>query len=162
MRGRDYIHFLHYKCHKINFKWGVSYIDSLGWIKNKKAAISYINRKYNKCFQYAVTVTLSHEEIRKYQQIITKIKPFTEKYNWEGINHPSGKDIWKKIEKKNLTIALNISYAKRERIYPVQVSKHDSNCEKQVILLMTPNGERWHYLEVKKNISNIDRNIFKT
>ena len=68
----------------------------------------------------------------------------------------------KKLRKKNLTIALNISYAKRERIYPVQVSKHDSNCEKQVILLMTPNGERWHYLEVKKNISNIDRNIFKT
>ena len=48
----------------------------------------------------------------------------------------------KKLRKKNLTIALNISYAKRERIYPVQVSKHDSNCEKQVILLMIPNGER--------------------
>ena len=68
----------------------------------------------------------------------------------------------KKLRKKNLTIALNISYAKRGRIYPVQVSKHDSNCEKQVILLMIPNGERWHYLEVKINISNIDRNIFKT
>ena len=32
------------------------------------------------------------------------------------------------------------------------VSKHNSNCEKQVILLMIPNGEvrRWHYLAVKK------------
>ena len=30
------------------------------------------------------------------------------------------------------------------------VSKHDSNHEKQVILLMVPNGEGWHYLAVKK------------
>ena len=30
------------------------------------------------------------------------------------------------------------------------VSKHDSNHEKQIILLMIPNGEVWHYLVVKK------------
>ena len=37
-------------------------------------------------------------------------------------------------------------YAKKEKIYPAYVSKHNSNREKQVILLMIPNGEKWHYL----------------
>ena len=67
-------------------------------------------------------------------------------YNWEGINYPSEKDDWKKFEKNNVTIALNVLYAKKEKIYPAYVSKHNSNCEKQVILLMIPNGEGWHYL----------------
>ena len=34
--------------------------------------------------------------------------------------------------------------------YPAYVSKHNSNREKQVILFMIPNGEKWHYLAVKK------------
>ena len=41
-------------------------------------------------------------------------------------------------------------YAKKEKIHPVYVSKHNPNCEKQVILLMISNGEGWHYLAVKK------------
>ena len=41
-------------------------------------------------------------------------------------------------------------YAKKYKIYPAYVSKHNSNHEKQTILLMIPNGERWHYLAVKK------------
>ena len=47
-------------------------------------------------------------------------------------------------------IALNALHAKNERIFPGYVSKHNSNREKQVILLMIPNGQRWHYLAVKK------------
>ena len=39
---------------------------------------------------------------------------------------------------------------KKKKIYPAYVSKHNSNCEKQVILLMIPNREEWHYLAVKK------------
>ena len=50
-------------------------------------------------------------------------------------------------------------YAKKEKMYPAYVSKNNSNCEKQVILLMIPNGEkreaksegqRWQYVAVKK------------
>ena len=54
-----------------------------------------------------------------------------------------------KTKSNNLTIALNILYAKKEKVYLVYVSKHNSNGEKQVILLMIPNGKRWHYLAVK-------------
>ena len=85
----DYVHLLYYKCHEINPNRGGSYIDSPDWIKNKKAAINPINKKDNECFQYLLTVALNHEEIKKDQQRIIKIKPFTNKYNWEGINFPS-------------------------------------------------------------------------
>ena len=39
--------------------------------------------------------------------------------------------------------------AEKEKIYPASVSKHDLNREKQIVLLMIPNGERWHYVSVK-------------
>ena len=44
------------------------------------------------------------EEIGKHSEIITTIKPFTNKYYWEGINSPSKQDDWKKIEKNNLKL----------------------------------------------------------
>ena len=73
----DYVQLLYYgKCHNINSTRGGSYIDSPDWIKNKKATINPINKKDNKCFQYAVTIALNHEEINKDPQRITKIKPF--------------------------------------------------------------------------------------
>ena len=57
---------------------------------------------------------VNHEEIKRGPQRITKIKPFMNKYSWEGINVPSEKDDWKKFEKNNVTIALNVFYAKKE------------------------------------------------
>ena len=96
----EYVHLLYYKCHKINLNRGGSYIDSPDWMKSKKVTINPINKKVNKCFRYAVTITLNHEEIKKDPQRITKIKLFVSKYNWEGINFPSEKDDLKKINKK--------------------------------------------------------------
>ena len=61
----DYVQLLYYKCHKLNFNHGGSHIDSPDWINNKKAKINPINKKDNKCFQYAATVTLNSEEIKK-------------------------------------------------------------------------------------------------
>ena len=34
-------------------------------MKNKNATINCRNKKDNKCFQYAVTIALNHEEIKK-------------------------------------------------------------------------------------------------
>ena len=136
-----YVQLLYYKCNKINPNRGGSYIDSPDWIKNKKATINPINKKDNMCFQYGVRVALNYQEIKKDLQRITKIKPFINRYNSEGINFPLEKDDWKKIEKNNVTIALNVLCAKKEKIYPACVSKHNSNREKQVILLMISNEE---------------------
>ena len=58
---------------------------------------------------------LNHEEIGKHAEEITKIKPFMNKYKWERINFPSEKDDWKIFEKNNVTIALNVFYAKKEK-----------------------------------------------
>ena len=83
IKGREfvfvYIHMLYQKCHKINPNHGVSYIDSPDWIKIKKTAINPIDKKFNKCFQYAATVALNHNEIGKHSERITKIKPFINK-----------------------------------------------------------------------------------
>ena len=86
---------------------------------NKKATVNPINKKDNQCFQYAVTISLNHEEIEKDPQRIMKINPFINRYNWEGINHPSEKDDWKKIEKNNLTVPLHVLFKKKEHIMPM-------------------------------------------
>ena len=141
---------LYYNCHKTNTSSGESYLDSPDWIKNKKATINLINKKDNKCFQYDVTVVLIYEERKKDPQRITKIKLFINKYNWEGINFPSEKGDWKKFEKNYWIIVLNILYATKEKIYPAYISKCNSNNEKQLIFLMTLNGDGKDFLAVKK------------
>ena len=87
----DYVHLLYYKYHKINLNCDGSYVDSTDWIKTKNATINLINNK-KKCFQYAVTVPVNHEERRKDPGRITKIEPSINKYNWERVNFPSEKD----------------------------------------------------------------------
>ena len=90
------VNLLQYKCHKINLNCGGSSIGSPNWIKSKKATTSSINDN-DKCSQYTAAAALNHEEIRKNSQ---KIKSFINKYNWRGLNYPSGKDDWKKVWEK--------------------------------------------------------------
>ena len=72
-------------------------------------------KKDKKCFQYTIIVALNHEEIKKYPERITKIKPFINKHKWEGINVPSEKDDCKTFEKNKVAIPLNFLYAKNEK-----------------------------------------------
>ena len=79
--------------------WSGLYIDSPGWIKNRKATINHINKNDNKCFQYVVTVAWNHEKIKKKSAKNKKIKPFINEYNWKEIHFPSEKDDWKNLRK---------------------------------------------------------------
>ena len=85
MRGSDYIfdsvRLMYYKCYNVNFKRGGSYIDSPDWIKNKKATTNQKNEG-DKCFQYAATVALNHEEIEWNPERVSIIETFINKYNW--------------------------------------------------------------------------------
>ena len=55
-------------------------------------------------------------------------------YNLEGINYPSEKDDRKNVEKNNLTIAVNVLYAKKdEKICPAYVSKLNSKRENKLL-----------------------------
>ena len=155
----DYVHLLYYKCHKINQNRGGSYIYSSNRIK-KKATINPMNKKVNDFFLYVVTtVVLNHEEIGKHAEIITKTKPFINKYEWGGINFPSGKD-QKELEKNNVKIVVNVLYATKEKIYPVYVSKNNSNHEKQVVFLIYLNGEKSKATPVNKK-KNLKTKILK-
>ena len=55
--------------------------------------------KMIKCFQYAATVPLDYEKIKYSPERVSYIKPFINKYNWEGINYLSKRwfeKVWKK------------------------------------------------------------------
>ena len=74
-------------------------MNSPQWLKNKKTTINPRDND-DKCFQYAVTVALNHQNIKKNPERITKIKPFINKYDWENRNFPSNKKDWNKFQKK--------------------------------------------------------------
>ena len=108
---RDRVNLLYYHLQKIGLKRGGSYIDSPEWTKKKKEK-SEINPENNdnRCFQYALTVALNHEQIKSHSERISKIKPFIDQYNWEEIDFPSHSKDWKKFKQNNKKIALNILY----------------------------------------------------
>ena len=112
-----------------------SYIETPAWIKKKKATINVKNDD-DKCFQYAVTVALNCDKIKKH---------------WSEINFPSNAGDWKKFELNNKSIALNVLYVPEgeKTIRHAYKSKYNLKCENQVILLMISDGEKWHYLAVR-------------
>ena len=74
----------------------MSELNYLGWLRGKKEAI--INNN-NKNFQKALDDALNHQTLEKDPQRISKVKPYINKYNWEGINVPAGSKngkIWAK------------------------------------------------------------------
>ena len=78
----DSVQLLYYKCHPVNFRRGGSYIDSADWLKKKKATINRKN-KDDKCFQYAVMVTLYYGEIESHPERVSSFKLFINKYKWK-------------------------------------------------------------------------------
>ena len=122
---------MYYKCPKVSFVRSGSHIDSPDWIKKKKATINPKNTD-DTCFQYAATIALNYEEIKRNPERVSNNKPFINKYNWKGINYPSKIDDWKTFQKKNPAIAQNILYTKEKEICTAYISKINSNCEKQI------------------------------
>ena len=115
-----------------------------------KGKNSTINRKNNECFQYAATLALNLDKIKKDPQRVSKIKPFIENHNWEDIDFPSTSKDWKKFECNN-KVAPNILYVpyNTKKINIAYKSKNNLTQERQIILLMISDGQKWHYLVVK-------------
>ena len=155
MRIREFVYdsvdVLYYNLNKVSLNRGGSYIDSPKWVKNKRATINPQNKKDDRCFQYAVTVALNHEQIKDHPERISKIKPFIDQYNWKEIDFPSHGEDWKNFESNNKSIALNILYVPHntEKIRHAYKPKHNLTRENQVILLMITDGDKRHYLAVK-------------
>ena len=110
-KGSDFIFasvdLLSYNFHKISLKRGKSWKKSPECVINKRATINPKN-KDNKCFQYSITVALNHQNIENHPERISNIKPFINQYNWKDIDFPAGIKDWKKFERNNKTVALNI------------------------------------------------------
>ena len=112
MRGSEFIFdsvdVLYYDLNKVSLSRDRSYIDSPKWLKNKKATINSKNND-DKCFQYALTVALNHEQIKKilieYQILSLVLICITGK-----IYFPLHKKDWKKFELNNKSISFNILY----------------------------------------------------
>ena len=81
-------------------------LNSLGWLRSKKKSI--ISGDNN--FQNALNDALNYQNIETHPEGISKLKPYINKYNWEGIKFPAGPKDWKKFERNNNKIALNILF----------------------------------------------------
>ena len=152
---------LDYKPHKIKLKRGGLYVKSPDWIRNKKGTINPKNEDDN-CFQFALTGTLNYQNIENHPEKISNIELFIDQYNWAPKWYQKGQEEseksrnivainWKKFERNNETIALNILYVphnKKEIVVAYQ-SKNNRKRENQVILLMITDGEKYHYFAVK-------------
>ena len=130
----------------------LSELNSLGWLRGKKEAI--INN--DNSFQNALDDALNYQTIKTNPERISKLKPYINKYNWEGIDFPAGPKEWIKFEKNNKTIALNVLYIPRntKTISVAYRSEYNNKRKKQVILLMISNGKKQHYLAVN-NLSTL-------
>ena len=152
MRGSNFIFdsvdALYYDLNKISFSKGRSYIDSSESLKNKKATINPKNND-DKCFQYALTLALNHEQIKKDPQRTSTIKPFIDQYNWKGIDSPTSPNLWKVFGRNNKSIALNILYVPHntKEIRHAYKSKYNLKRENQVC-----ENHDYCYVEMSKKI----------
>ena len=162
MRGSDFgfdgINVFNYNFNKTSIYRGGSYIDSPKWLKDKKSTINPKNNDL-KCFQYAATLALNFDNINNHPEKISKIRPFIDQYNWKDIDFPATSKDWTKFELNN-KVALKILFVPHntKKIQLACRSKYNLIYNKQIILLMITDGEKWRYLVVK-NLSELLRGI---
>ena len=101
------------------------------------------------------TLALNFDNINNHPEKISKIRPFIDQYNWKDIELPPNSKDWKKFELNN-KVALNILHIPHntKKIQLAYRSKYNLTYDKQIILLMIIDGEKWHYLVVK-NLSEL-------
>ena len=162
MRGSDFefdgINFFYYNFNKTSIYRGGSYIDFPKYLKDEKSTINPKNNDH-KCFQYPATLALKFDNINNHPKKISKIRPFIDQYNWKDIDFPPTNKDWESFELNN-KVALNILYIPRntKKIQLAYRSKYNLTYNKQIILLMITDGEKWHYLVVK-NLSGLFKGI---
>ena len=114
--------------------------NSSGWLTAKKEAT--INN--DNSFQNALDDALNYQTIKTNPERISKLKPYINKYNWEGIDFPAGSKDWIKFERTNKAIALNVLYVQynTKTISVAYRSEYNNKRRKQVIWLMISNGKK--------------------
>ena len=121
----DKIMHLYINFHKLALTRGSSYNELPKWLKSKKAVINPQN-KDEECFKWAIITTLYHEEITKDRQRISKLRPYENHYNWEGLEFPLSIKKIDRFEKNNPDISVNVLFNNKKNqkniyIYILQV-----------------------------------------
>ncbi|XP_057302762.1 uncharacterized protein LOC130636929 [Hydractinia symbiolongicarpus] len=129
--------------HNLWLTRGSSYIAAPKWIVSKNAIINPKNGN-EECFRWAVIASLHYTEVEKDAQRITKLRPYVDLYNWEGIEFPTSI----KSEMNNKAIAVNVLYVTGKKINILRRSEH-SGRSKQVNLLLMTDDKKTHYTAVK-------------
>ena len=135
----------------------MSELNSSGWLRGKKETIISGDND----FENALNDALNYQNIETHPERISKLKPYINKYNWEGIEFLADLKDWKKFEQNNKTIALNVLYIPHntKTISVAYRSEYNNKCKKQVILLMITDGRKLDYLAVT-NLSALLQGIF--
>ena len=113
------------------YYFAVKNLSFSGWLTAKKEAT--INN--DNSFQNALDDALNYQTIKTNPERISKLKPYINKYNWEGIDFPAGQKDWIKFERNNKTIALNVLYVQynTKTISVAYRSEYNNKRRKQVI-----------------------------
>ena len=124
--------------------------------KSKKAVINPQNKDEG-CFKWAVIAALHHEKIKKDHQRISRLRPYENQCNWEGLEFPVSIKKIDKFEKNNPGMAVNVLFTnkKSQNIYTAHRSERSVKCKKQVNLLMIVDGEKRHYNTTIKSMSRL-------
>ena len=124
----------------------LSELNSSGCLRGKKETIISSDND----LEDALNDALNYQSIETHPERISKLKPYINKCNWEGIQFPAGPKDWKKFERNNKTIVLNILFIPHNTkiINVAYRSEYNNKHKKQVILLMITDGKKWYYLSI--------------
>ena len=85
------------------------------------------------CFKWVVIAALHHEEIKKDYQRISKLEPYENQYNWEGLEFPVLIMKIDRFEKNTPDIAVNVLFNNKKNqkktIYTVRRSGRNGKCK---------------------------------
>ena len=80
------------RCYYFSVK-NLSELNSLEWLRGKNETI--ISGDTN--FEDALDGALDYQNIKKHPERISKLKPYINTCNWEGIEFPTGPKEWKNL-----------------------------------------------------------------
>ena len=83
-----------------------SELNSSGWLRSKKETTINCDND----FQNALNDALNYQNIEAHPETISKLKPYINKYNWEGIEFLVRPKDWQKFEGNNKKTARNILF----------------------------------------------------
>ena len=126
---------------------GSSYIPTPKEIINTRSVLN-VQNKDEKCVLWSILAALHPVEHGGHANRVDKYRQYADELNMDGVEFPTPiKDI-KRIEAQN-NISINVfGYDRKEKVYPVHLTK-DFNDGRHVNLLLISQGERRHYCLIR-------------